>query len=62
MSENFRLVEDVELDAVVADLGTVRGFAARFLELGIYGLVCVADWLRPGMAREIARTLEAFKP
>jgi hypothetical protein len=43
-----------ELDEVVDDLGTVRGFVARFLELGAYGLIALADNLRPGLAAAMA--------
>ncbi len=49
--------DERDLEAVVEDLGTWRGFAARVLELFIYGLICLAEWLRPGMAREIARVI-----
>lgn len=46
-----------ELDKVVDDLGTVRGFVARFLELGAYGLIALADNLRPGLAASMAINL-----
>lgn len=46
-----------ERNEVIADLGTLRGFTARFLELGAYALICAADYLRPGLAQSMVRDL-----
>lgn len=56
-TRNVQTILSKERDEVIADLGTLRGFTARFLELGAYALICAADYLRLGLARSMVRDL-----